>query len=192
MKLMKTKNYSHIFCTIIFMIISLFYSLCHAETIADDHINHIDQSIFSSLLADQRQMSAELENLRKIIMNQKETIQSLEIELKSKEPIADGFNFSLWIINIVLGSVTAMIAALGVGIGIISFIGYRNIKEETKNIAEENAKLAANKLIPDVAEEIIQKHIDAGGFNKLIVQAVDKVALSNMEDSELPELGDEQ
>ena len=176
---------------VIFVTVSLICSVSYAEITTnpnsvDEDTYENNSTAFYSALSDQRkETSARLKELRELTSNQKEIIQDLQLEIKA---ISKSIAFPVWI-SILLGSVSVIIVTLGVVLTAFSFMGFNKLKSRSQEIAEDIAMKTTKDLIPKSAEKVLKNHIEEGGFNALIEQAVDKVVFSNMKD---PETEDEQ
>lgn len=135
----------------------------------------------------------EINQLKKNQLRQGQDINGLQATSR-------GEDFSSWI-SVLLGCVAILITVLGVLIGLISFVGYKNFKESTKeaaeNISETTATTVAEKVvtskIDSVAKVELARLIDNGHLSKHLESAVDVILRREYGGSSLnkyPELDD--
>jgi len=128
-----------------------------------------------------------------IIQNQNKTLEKLEEqqeELKNKlieqKATKTGLDYSGWA-SILLACVSVIVTIFGVVMAIISFIGIRNIKTATNNIAQNVSTQVAKKVaeekveshLEDITVAEISKLISDGTLRPHLEQAVDMILRSN-------------
>lgn len=86
-----------------------------------------------------------------------------------------GISFEVWT-GILLACAALILTALGVGIAVFAIIGYKQTISQAKDIAKDVAICAA--------EADISARVDAGDFDPIIMEAVDKIAFSNIGQSD--------
>jgi hypothetical protein len=120
-----------------------------------------------ALIEQEAKFEKKIESLSTIIQAQRDTITSLETELKvlNSKPVTNGTTFEVWS-GIVLGASALMITILGVGVALLTFIGYKElIAKGTKRaslVAAKQTKLEVEKYVAEgkldaVIAEIINK-----------------------------------
>jgi len=123
-----------------------------------------------------------------IINTQKASLDNLILELDrihQKLEIIDesdkNTDFAVWT-GILLACVTIIITVLGVVIAIISFFGFRHVKESSKTAAilaaSDVAKSEANNRINEVAKAEISRLINNGELQEQLESAVDLIVRS--------------
>ncbi len=125
--------------------------------------------VYETLSEQRKETNAEIKNLRDLISDQNEVIRDLQIELKSQsnKPITNGITFEVWS-SILLGSVAVLVTVLGVGVALLSFIGYRELIEK----GTEKASLVAAKQ----TEVQFQRFIQQGKLDAVIAEGINRVA----------------
>ncbi len=133
------------------------------------------------------------DSLLAVIEEQKKYIDQLEVsKAKALEEVQDltsknkGIDFSVWV-SILLASVAVIVTVFGLMLAIISFVGYRNFKENTKEAAEKISEDTAadvardevNKQINEVAKSEIANLIDSGELKVHLESAIDAIYRKN-------------
>lgn len=127
-----------------------------------------------------------------IIMEQKKYIEQLEISnakaFKEIDKLSSnkGVDYSAWV-SILLASIGVLVTVVGVMIALISFVGYKNFKESTKEAAEkisgDTASVVAreevNNKINEVAKLELARLIDSGELKEHLESAVDVIFRKN-------------
>ncbi len=141
---------------------------------SSDSVPKKEQIDNSQILDAQKEIVDErIKNLESTIFGQKELIEKLEWKLDSlnKKPETGEMNFSIWS-SILLGSVAVIVTVLGVGIAILSFIGYRELiqkgTESAKLIAAERTKLEFDQFIADGKLDAVI----AEGINRIVYRGI--------------------
>ncbi|PNH95604.1 hypothetical protein [Vibrio diazotrophicus] len=133
------------------------------------------------------------ESLLTIIREQKKYIEQLEAsknqafkemsELSSNK----GFDYSAWV-SVLLASIGVLVTVVGVMIALISFVGYKNFKESTKEAAETISRTTASTVareevkvkINEVAKLELARLIDSGDLKEHLESAVDVIFRKNV------------
>jgi hypothetical protein len=160
-----------------------------AEQTVNEDINNVENKINSihDLVASQEEKTEQkIKGLETLISSQQDTIKTLELELKmlASKPITNGITFEVWI-GILLACVAIMVTVLSISIAAMHFIGSRNVRRESLEVSSATASEIATKVAPAVAEDVVKKYFDEGKFDKIILQAVDQIAFSNIADPDL-------
>ncbi|MCG6316670.1 hypothetical protein K6U66_02520 [Vibrio alginolyticus] len=127
-----------------------------------------------------------------IIMEQKKHIEQLESSQANnfKEnrnlPSSTEFNYSAWV-SILLASIGVLVTVVGVMIALISFVGYKNFKESTKEAAEKISEDTASAIareevknkINEIAKLELARLIDSGDLKEHLESAVDVIFRKN-------------
>ena len=102
-----------------------------------------------------------IKGLETLISNQEHTIKNLEkrIEQLSTLPKNNGMNFEEWM-GFLLAAVALILTGLSVGIGLFSFIGYKEVKKKTTETATATAIEIASKTALNVAEDSARIEFD--------------------------------
>lgn len=137
-------------------------------------------------------MQVSKESLMAIIMEQKKYIEQLESSQANnfKEnrdlPSSTEFNYSAWV-SILLASIGVLVTVVGVMIALISFVGYKNFKESTKEAAEKISEDTASAIareevknkINEIAKLELARLIDSGDLKEHLESAVDVIFRKN-------------
>ncbi|WJG21997.1 hypothetical protein [Vibrio furnissii] len=132
------------------------------------------------------------ESLIAIIMEQKKHIEQLESSQTNKFeenrnlPSSTEFNYSAWV-SILLASIGVLVTVVGVMIALISFVGYKNFKESTKEAAEKISEDTASAIareevknkINEIAKLELARLIDSGDLKEHLESAVDVIFRKN-------------
>lgn len=150
------------------------------EQYISEAINHVENkinSIHNLLALQEEEIGQKIKDLDTLISFQKETIYSLETELKilTTPPKDNGMKFEVWS-GILLACVAIMVTVLSISIAALNFIGFKNVKTESLEIAS----LTASTIAPEVAEKVAKQYFKERKFNDVIRQAVDQIAFSNI------------
>ncbi len=170
-----------------------------------EHLKDLLDQVYSQN-KDYRDSNKALED---IIHTQNLKIRELEILLVNlnEKPVTNGTTFEVWS-SIALGASALALTFTAVGIAVFGLISFGTIKTDckqlakaeaeevarneadkvakntSKEVAQTEAKAEAEKvardITPDYAVYMIADHIGKGGFDKLISEAVDRVAFSNI------------
>lgn len=137
-------------------------------------------------------MQVSKESLMAIIMEQKKYIEQLEssqannFKENRKLPSSTEFNYSAWV-SILLASIGVLVTVVGVMIALISFVGYKNFKESTKEAAEKISEDTASAIareevknkINEIAKLELARLIDSGDLKEHLESAVDVIFRKN-------------
>ncbi len=123
-------------------------------------------------------------NLESTILGQKELIEKLEwkLDFLNKKPETSEINYSIWS-SILLGSVAVIVTVLGVGIALLSFIGYRELiqkgTESAKLVAAERTKQEFDQFIADGKLDAVI----AEGINRIVYRGIASGQNNNDDDN---------
>ena len=100
-----------------------------------------------------------------------------EVDAFDGQPrIQEESNYSLPIylsfIGVMMTSITVVLAAVAIGIGIVAAYTFSEIKGEAIKVANETAQKRANEAL---SEEVIQRRIDAIAFGSIQKRQVDEL-----------------
>ena len=117
-----------------------------------------------------------------LINNLKNKNQILQDELIIQKNNESKVDYAGWA-SILLACVSILVTVLGVIIAVISFIGFKNIKETTNTIAhnvsnEVATKVAQNEVneqLPEISITVMTKLIDEGKLKPHLESAVDMI-----------------
>lgn len=137
------------------------------------------------------------EELRQIRIYTEENFANLKNQ--KKEP-----GFAIWT-SILLGCVAIIVTALGVIIGLLALVGYKEIKNETKKtaesiakqVSEETSSQVANAQVNEITKTEVAKLIQNGDLREQLESAVDVIMRKNLTQTEpsgflqYPELDEE-
>lgn len=120
------------------------------------------------LSAQEDNTNKKIEKLEATIQSQKKIINEMEFELKSLKgkPLTNGTTFEVWS-GILLGCVAVMVTILGVGVALLSFIGYREL---IKKGTEKASLVAAEKT-----EKEFQRFIKQGKLDAVIAEGINRI-----------------
>lgn len=176
---MNIKTANHVFLVILLALISS--SNCLAmNSLPREAQKQLQAAAAPSQERDINQLTNELTRSNKKYMetieSQKEKIASLENKLDN------GITFSVWS-GIVLSSASVIVTVVGVLIALLSFIGYRQIKEATERSANTMAEEVAKKIAEQVAmnrtpietQKALISLIDDHKFDEIIQSSVEKI-----------------
>jgi hypothetical protein len=123
------------------------------------------KAIHSLLNIQQDTTEQKLKNLEVLISSQKETIKSLELELKSQSStsVKSGMTFEVWM-GFLLAIAALVLGAVGIGVAVVTFIGYKDLIKKGTYKASIVAKRVA-KIEVDIL-------INNGGLTRVIEQIV--------------------
>lgn len=116
------------------------------------------------------------------------SMQSEQLKLKNKlQHYENQANFSTWV-GTLLACVTIIVTVLGVVVAIISFFGFKHVKDSAKNAAEEIsektasevARDEASKNITQVARVEVARLLDTGELKDHLEDAVDLIVRSKV------------
>lgn len=143
----------------------------------NDEINSLHRQIVS----EEKNIWLANKKFETAINTQNLKIKELETQLHSLngKPITNGTTFEVWA-GILLACVAIMVTILSVMLAFFQIKGIANAKAE----AVIEAGKVAHEITPRVAEDKLLEHVREGGFNKIIEDAIDKVAFSNINDPE--------
>ncbi|WP_417535608.1 hypothetical protein [Methylophaga sp.] len=114
---------------------------------------------------------------------------------QSKEGRSNLKTYEVWT-SLLLACVAIIVTALGVGIALLSFIGYKTAikkaEDKAAEIAESKASEIAESKAAETAREEITKKVEAGHFDDLIEDAVQKIAFGTEYDDAFEQDDDEQ
>lgn len=148
-----------------------------------------DDMYYNELIDSQKkiyELSLIIENQKKSLEKFEAKQEELEIKLTSQKITKVSMDYSNWV-SLLLACVAVLVTIFGVVMAIVSFIGIRNIKIATNNIAEEVSTKVAKKVteekVDSQLEEItvaeISKLISDGTLRPHLEQAVDMILRSN-------------
>lgn len=140
--------------------------------IADSHEE------ISRLTADHNQMKEQVNHLNELVQSQDKTIKNISEQLAHLRN-SESSGFEVWT-GILLACVSLIVTGLGVIFAVFSIVGYKQFKDS----AIEAATKIAKEITPAATEKMFKEHVENGGFNEVIISAVDKIALSNIKDPE--------
>ncbi len=115
--------------------------------------------------------------------------QELRNEFARQEKSDELTTFSGWA-SVLLTSVAVIVTVLGVIIAILSFYGFKTIKEQAAEIARKASEDEIEKKLNEIAVREFKKMIDGGELTPQLMSAVDMIIRSQNENkpSEYPEL----
>lgn len=135
-------------------------------------------------------LKTKLSALEILAERQKFTIENLQskIDLYEEKPLEKNINYPIWT-SILLGSSALLMTIVGIGIAILSLIGYRQIvKKGVKaaiEAASETAKVEAAKGLADSVEKAVEDLTDRGYFEPIVNELVLKFMYRGMEPNNL-------
>jgi len=135
-------------------------------------------------------LKTKLSTLEILAERQKFTIENLQskINLYEEKPLEKNINYPIWT-SILLGSSALLMTIVGIGIAILSLIGYRQIvKKGVKaavEAASETAKVEAAKGLADSVEKAVDDLTDRGYFEPIVNELVQKFMYRGMEPANL-------
>lgn len=112
-----------------------------------------------------------INTLEGLVNSQAQAIAALRLQ-QAKKPTPDDMSF-VDFSSILLTAVAVIVATLGAIIAVFAIIGYRKMRET----AEQIATTAATNITPEVAQQEVVKQMENGGFNSILADAVERVAL---------------
>ena len=175
---MTTKTAHHILLILLILITPL--SCFATESLQKEPLKQNKEEPQSAQEKDINKLLFELMQSNKkyieIVNSQKEEILSLE------NKIDNGMTFSVWS-GIVLSSASVIVTVVGVLIALLSFIGYRQIKEATEKSANTRAAEVAQRIAEKVAmdntpietQKALISLIDNHKFDEIIQTSVEKI-----------------
>lgn len=155
--------------------------------------NHIEISAVNHRDGEFVDTDKKIYELSLTIANQKKIIDKLEVsqdelkenvsEQKNKKP---GVDYTTWV-SILLACVALLVTIFGVVMAVISFIGLKNIKKATNDIAESVSTDVASRIAAEqvdsqleaIAIKEIAKLLADGTFRPQLEDAVDLIMRNN-------------
>lgn len=123
------------------------------------------------LASEKNTFDKKINTLENLVNSQALAIEALRLQGTQKSA-SDDMSF-VDFSSILLTAVAVIVATLGAVIAIFAIIGYRKMKET----AERIATTAATNITPEVAQQEVIKQMESGGFNSILADAVERVAL---------------
>lgn len=156
----------------------------------------------AQLSEQQKADSAKIEQLENIILKQKNNLDDLKEEIQNITDKSDTnvTTFNVWS-GILLGASALILTALGIVIAIFSFVGWRDIKSKSAEIAKEvaltEARLKLDQLIESgefdtVIREVVGKLADHGEFDAVVREIIDKLTYRGIQPTETQEEAGDQ
>lgn len=154
----------------------------------DIEINSINQNDRGFIDAEKKiyELALVVENQKKIIEKLEASQDELKENISEQKNKKVGVDYTTWV-SILLACVALLVTIFGVVMAIISFIGIKNIKKATNDIAESVStevagKIAAEKVddqLEVIAVNEIAKLLENGTFRPQLEAAVDLIIRSN-------------
>lgn len=128
-----------------------------------------------------------IEQQKKLISNLNEKQQHLQEQIDQSE---GEISFSLWV-SVLLACVTIIVTVFGVIVALVTFFGFKNVKESaiksaeelSTSVASEVARREANQQINEVAKKEIAYLLDNGELKEHLESAVDLIVRRQMKDN---------
>lgn len=159
---------------IIALFIFVFIGHSHAETqidktnlIASTQDNRTFDKEIDRLIQNYDETKKQIRDLDVIVKLQETTIRNISQQLVNIEN-SKSSGFEVWT-GILLACVSVIVTVLGVGVALLSLVGYKEIVSK----GTEKAAVAASKQ----AEIEFQKFISDGRLNDVIAEGINKISL---------------
>jgi hypothetical protein len=144
------------------------------KSIRREFINHKadgDKQVYdikNSLSAQGAKTAQDFQKIYELVYSQKNIINTLsqKIENLSREPRTFGTTFEVWT-GTLLAISALLLGAVGIGVALLSFVGYKEIIIK----GEKKAAIIAS----EAAEEEVNRLIDVGAFDTVVIEAMDRV-----------------
>lgn len=128
-----------------------------------------------------------IENQKSAISNLQERQQQLQEHIEKSE---GRMSFSVWV-SVLLACVTIIVTVFGVIVAIVTFFGFKNVKESaiksaqelSTSVASEVARNEANQKINEVAKKEIAFLLDNGELKEHLESAVDLIVRRQIKDN---------
>ena len=120
----------------------------------------------------------DIAQLEATIKVQDANIASLKSELSAlQKKSSNGMSFEVWT-GILLACIALLLTVMGIGLGVLSFFGYKKIlaksAESAEQIAAQIAKLTSEATTHDVVREELFRLIEDNRFDDIIGLAVER------------------
>lgn len=127
-----------------------------------------------AIISQNNRTEAKVDKLESLISTQNEEIRKLEIQIKSivDRPSNTGMTFETWT-GILLACISVLVTILGVGVALLSLVGYRDLIEK----GTEKAALVAAKQ----TEERFDTFIKQGRLDGVIAEVMNKIAFRGID-----------
>lgn len=136
-------------------------------------------------------LKTKLSELEIVSQRQKATIEVLQakVSLYEDKPLEKNINYPIWT-SILLGSSALLMTVVGIGIAILSFIGYKQIVRKgvkaAVDAASKTAKEAAAKGLDDSVVKAVNDLTDRGYFEPIVNELVQKFMYRGIDINDLP------
>ncbi len=128
-----------------------------------------------------------IEKQKAAISNLQEKQEQLQEQIEKSE---GRMSFSVWI-SVLLACVTIIVTVFGVIVAIVTFFGFKNVKESaiksaeelSTSVASEVARNEANRKINEVAKKEIAFLLDNGELKEHLESAVDLIVRRQIKDN---------